>query len=102
MYLEEWEVVEYGPSFGGAEILVIKETLNSEVSGIDYDSNLSKRASRVSKMLRFTLGLGHWQVIFIKGKHARRFACSRNFFCIFQKKDGVRAYIWVNRFVIIH
>jgi hypothetical protein len=83
-------------------MVVIRETLNSEVSGIDYDNNLSKRASRVSKMLRYTLGLGHWQVIFIKGKHERRFACSRNLFCIFQKKDGLRAYLWVNRFVIMH
>jgi hypothetical protein len=92
-------MVEHGPSFGGAELLTIKETLNTEVAGIDYDGSLPKRASRISKMMRYTLGVGHWQVIFVKGKHARRFACSRNYFCVFKKKDGLIAYLWVNRFV---
>lgn len=98
---DDWEAVEYGPSFGGTEILIIKETLNSELSGNDYDANLAKRASRISKVLKYNLGLGHWQVLFIKGRHARRFACSRNYFCIMQKKDGLRAYLWVNRFVAL-
>ena len=94
-------MVEHGPSFGGAEMLNIKDMLNTEVSGLDYDGSLTKRASKLAKVLRYSLGIGHWQVIFIKGRHARRFSCSRNYFCIFQKKDGLRAYLWVNRFVII-
>ena len=94
-------MVEHGPSFGGAEMLNVKDMLNTEVTGIDYDDSLAKRASKISRMLRYTLGIGHWQVIFIKGRHARRFSCSRNYFCVFQKKDGLRAYLWVNRFVII-
>lgn len=50
-------------------------------------------------MLRYTLGKGYWQVIFVKGVHVRKLACSRNFYCILQKRDGLKAYIWVNRFV---
>jgi hypothetical protein len=80
-------------------MLIVKDTLNAEVSGIEYDGNLPKRAARVSKMMKYALGLGHWQVIFVKGKHARRFVCSRNYFCIMKKKDGLIAYLWVNRFV---
>lgn len=53
-------------------------------------------------MLRYTLGLGHWQVLFIKGTHARKFSCSKNYFTIWQKKDGLKGYIWVNRFVIMN
>lgn len=34
----------------------------------------------------------------IKGKHEKKFACSRNLYCMFQKRDGLKAYIWVNRF----
>lgn len=96
---DDWEVLEYGPSFGGTDLLVIRETLNNELSGNDYDGSLPKRASKISKMLRYSMGVGHWQVVFIKGRHARRLACSRNYFSIWQKRDGLRAYIWVNRFV---
>lgn len=80
-------------------MLIVKETLIAEVGGNDYEGNLSKRAVRVSKILKYNIGVGHWQIIFVKGNHVRKFCCSRNYFCIFQKKDGLRAYIWVNRFV---
>jgi hypothetical protein len=66
---------------------------------MDYEGSLTKRASRVSKILKIMMGIGHWQVILIKGSHVKKFACSRNYFCIFQKRDGLKAYIWVNRFV---
>ena len=96
---KEWEIVEYGPSFGGAQLLTIKETLNQEVSGNDYEGNLSKRSTKVSKVLKHNIGIGHWQVLFIKGKLAKKLFCSRTYFCRFIKKDGLQAIIWVNRFV---
>lgn len=97
--LEDWEIVEFGPSFGGTELMTIKETLNSEISGYDYEGSIVKRATKISRMLKYSLGLGHWQIIFIRGHHAKKLACSRNYFVILQKRDGLKAYIWVNRFV---
>lgn len=34
--LEDWEVVESGPSFGGTELMTIKDILNAEISGLEY------------------------------------------------------------------
>jgi hypothetical protein len=96
--MNDWECVESGPSFIGADLMFIKETLSIEISGSEYEGSLSKRAGRISKNLKYNIGKGEWQVFLVKGPHARKFVCSRNFFCIFQKKDGLRAYIWVNRF----
>ena len=59
---------------------------------------MTKKAGTISKSLKYTIGKGEWQVILIKGQHAKKFVCSRNFYCIFQKRDGLRVYIWVNRF----
>lgn len=92
-------MIEKGVSFCGADILSIREVLCAEVSGNDYEGNLAKRAGRISKTLRYNMGKGQWQVCLVKGAHAKRFASSCNYIAIFQKKDGLRAYVWLNRFV---
>lgn len=66
--------------------------------GSEYEGQMTKKACRISKTLQYAIGKGEWQVILIKGEHAKKFVCSRNFYCIFQKRDGMIAYIWVNRF----
>lgn len=78
--------------------MFIKETLIAELSGSEYEGLLSKKMTRISRSLKYSIGKGEWQVLCVKGVHARKTVCSRNFFCIFQKKDGLIAYIWVNRF----
>jgi len=66
---------------------------------MNIGEDLSKAAIKISKALRCALGRGHWQVILIKGKHAKKFACSCNYYCVLQRKDGLRAYVWLNRMV---
>jgi hypothetical protein len=69
-----------------------------EVNGNDYDGNLTKRAYKISKILQYGMGRGRWQVMLIKGNYAKKFACSCHFYCTFRKKDGLVAFIWLNRF----
>lgn len=52
-------------------------------------------------MLRYNLGVGYWQVMFVRGKHVKKFSCSRNYYCVLRSKDGMTAYVWANR-VVFH
>lgn len=70
----------------------------NELPGSDFEGTLPKKAGRVSKILKYQIGKGEWQVLLISGLHAKKFACSRNFYCIFENRDGLKAYIWLNRF----
>ena len=54
----EWELIESGPSFIGADILFIKETLINELGGNDYESVLTQKANRISRILKYNIGKG--------------------------------------------
>ena len=80
-------------------MLAIKETVFESIRGSEFEGHLTKGAHDVSKKLKHRLGIGEWQVIFIRGPHVKKLACSRAYFCVLRKKDGLFGYVWVNRFV---
>ena len=92
----KWERVKQGASLHHYELIVVEEVLSREVRK-PKSSDLRRVAEKISKCLSEETNKKYWNVLLVKGEFGKKFVCSGNFFVLYEREDGMKAFVWLNR-----